>query len=601
MRSLYILCSSIIVIVGGYLIVSRINQPRHTDPVHQSYYSTKSFFDDAFVKAPAFIEKPEGEVLGITVNHHLLAADIAAGTLTTLATSSPITIVLMSPNHNSLGKAPIITSLYSWATPYGVLKTDTEFTEKLSSAGIASVEETPFETEHGISSIVPFIKKVAPKAKVVSIILKDGASLERTKALAEFLDKNMKQGDKIIASLDFSHYAPKYVSDVNDIKNEEVLRHFDLENTDFMDIDSKPTVRTLLTYLSDRGAYHSDLLYHSSADDITGKKDSFENTSYINMAFSKGRMSVNTRATLLSFGDIMLDRQVRLFMNQYGSDYPFARLSRFMSGSDIVYANLEGPITSNPSKTTNLSNKELQFTFDPTSAKLLSRYGVDVVSLANNHTYNFGVDGFVETKKYLTEAKIGYFGNPYNDQDVSFVKDVRGIKIGFVGYHEFYTKDYSKVIAEIKRLDPLVDMLVVAPHWGIEYNKGISEHQKLLAHEFIDAGADVVMGAHPHVIEPIEIYKDGVIFYSLGNFIFDQDFSFDTTHGLAVATVVHKNGTKKEFEYHLFPLTIEKSVASLADTTTRNSILKDLAAKSPVSLQVKNAIINGTFNTRSHE
>jgi len=298
--------------------------------------------------------------------------------------------------------------------------------------------------------------------------------------------------------------------------------------------------------------------------------------------------------TLLAFGDMMLDRQVRLFINQYGTDYPFKYIEPLIPGNDIVFANLEGSVTYNPSKTADLSGKYLHFTFDPALMPVLKKYGFNVVSLANNHAYDFFRAGYLETQKHLSDAGIAYFGDPYNKENLSVIKEVNGIKVAFVGYHEFYTSTTSPVTAEIARLkrDELADIIIAAPHWGYEYQKNFAPMQQVRGRAFIDAGADIVLGAHPHVIQPIEIYKGKPIFYSLGNFIFDQDFSFDTTHALAVRITF----VEEDALFELIPITIQKSQASVSEPFVKEKILADLARLSKVTPELKEEIKKGSFS-----
>lgn len=293
---------------------------------------------------------------------------------------------------------------------------------------------------------------------------------------------------------------------------------------------------------------------------------------------------------ILTFGDLMLDRLVRKNLGMFGYDYPFKNILEFLKGNDIVLANLEGPVTSNPSKTIDFKNKTLQFTFDPAVVPILKNVGFTVLGLANNHSFNFGVSGFAETKTHLKDAGIDFYGDPYNQKDISIVKDINGVKVGIVGYHEFYNEDTTPIVNELKRLRGEVDFLIVTPHWGVEYNTSMTAKQQEKAYAFIDAGADLVLGAHPHVIEPVEVYKNKMIFYSLGNFVFDQGSDFDISHGLSVGITLKKTAV----EYHIFPISIVRTQVSLADDVTREQILSNLAEKSNhVPNDIKVAISNG--------
>lgn len=264
---------------------------------------------------------------------------------------------------------------------------------------------------------------------------------------------------------------------------------------------------------------------------------------------------------VLLIGDIMLDRHIRKTINKLGiegfkTDY-IPELIEFNKGFDYVVANLEGPITDNESLTLNPDgsfNKELLFTFDPLHASILNDLNIKAASLANNHTDNFYNDGLQSTKSYLKKYNINYFGNPYNlnkEEKLSETICEKSICIAYVGYHQF-TKDNSPaiVLQEISKLkeqkeNGVIDFIVVIPHWGEEYSMEANNFQKSTSHKWIDAGADLVIGAHPHVIQESEFYNGKHIFYSLGNYIFDQWFRDDVRYGLTVPVKFEVTKTNK--------------------------------------------------------
>lgn len=271
---------------------------------------------------------------------------------------------------------------------------------------------------------------------------------------------------------------------------------------------------------------------------------------------------------ILFAGDIMLDRSIRKKINEYGSIQSFVNiflnnLSAKNQEYDYVVANLEGPITENKSKTLNPDgsyNNILLFTFTTSTSQILNLLNIKVVSLANNHTDNFYNSGFQDTKKFLQEGAIEYFGNPYNyNQKESLSNTVcdNDICIAYIGYHQFTSQnDSQRIENEIKKLkqNEKTDFIVVMPHWGVEYATKSSQNQKNLARGWIDAGADMVIGAHSHVIEESEIYKGKYIYYSLGNYIFDQWFSEDVKNGLAVnfrfkKEILENGQIKREIEF----------------------------------------------------
>lgn len=265
------------------------------------------------------------------------------------------------------------------------------------------------------------------------------------------------------------------------------------------------------------------------------------------------------KVTMVVVGDIMLDRNVRNKIDAIGFDAFFAGVKDLLSNADITVGNLEGPFTSYPSKTASLKSKELTFTFDPALAPKLAEIGFDILGLANNHTLNFGKEGMETTKEHIRNADMYYYGDPNNRDSLSIVLERNGIVIGLVGFHEFHYMNFDKVLAEVERIRPQVDFLIVSPHWGPEYEPTPTEKMRELAYAWINAGADAVIGAHPHVIGDIEDYKEKKIFYSLGNFVFDQYFSKETSEGLAVKMVLEKEGDIIIPTYTLTRVEIERN------------------------------------------
>lgn len=237
--------------------------------------------------------------------------------------------------------------------------------------------------------------------------------------------------------------------------------------------------------------------------------------------------------TVLFVGDIMFDRGVARHAALFGTSTLLAGVRELFEGNDAIMGNLEGTITTNKPVALGRGSP-LRFTFHPWFASLLAESGFDAVSLANNHSMDFYNAGFAQTKSFLEEKGIVYFGSAYNNENLSISLNIKGKELCLVGYHDLYTYNEALVIEEIRRIRPDCYKVIAVPHWGEEYELEQSARQTDLAHSFIDAGADLVIGSHPHVVQPVEIYRGKAIFYSLGNFMFDQGLSFWTEHGLAV-------------------------------------------------------------------
>jgi len=550
-------------------------------PFHYSAFSDKNFFDKAFEKAKP-TQNIEGEIKGVLVNHHLLAPDLIAEAFNAAADDRPKTVILISPNHFFAGRGQVISSEYDWQTPYGVLEADHDFVLKLKQTGTVNIDEAPFEKEHGISNIVAFIKKKMPEAKFVPLIIKDTASAKEIDSLVSALEKILPDDALIAASFDFSHYLPSDTADFHDEKSLPILDSLNYESADPLDIDSRPGLEIFLKIIKARGAKSFSLSSHTNSAKVLNDKNIFETTSYITGVFTAEEREIVPKASALIVGDMMLDRYVRTIIQKKGLEYVFSPIKRIFLGSDLVLANLEGSFTD---FAPNPDPNSLKFTFDPKLIPDLKKLGFNIFNLANNHALDFVSAGFAQSKKYLKKNNIDYFGDPKNSSEISIIKNIRGLKIGWVGFNGL-TKKIDPVLEEIKKVKEEADIVAVYTHWGAEYNENFTKIQADQAHQLIDAGADVIFGSHPHVVEPIEEYKGKIIFYSLGNFVFDQLFSEKTQQELAIGAVFKKEGA----EYYLFPLESRSIQVNLLSGDKKDIILNDLAERSEVSDAVRKQI-----------
>ncbi len=288
--------------------------------------------------------------------------------------------------------------------------------------------------------------------------------------------------------------------------------------------------------------------------------------------------------SILAVGDIMLGRYVQTLMEKNGEDYPFAKIGDLFDSHDVVLANLEGPIQDGP----RTPDDSLVFRFPEYTAPLLARQGITHVSLANNHTLNQGQAGLDNTRSVLAQNRISFFGDPVQDGEQVLAEEIEGMPITWIGANAAVRSlDADAITREIQKNSN--GNVIVFVHWGNEYVHTPSSLQRELAHEWVDAGADVVIGHHPHVIQTVELYNDHMIFYSLGNFIFDQYFSRDTQEMLAVNLLLEEETVTAK----LIPLTSTRSQPQIADETQKNEILKKIADWSDPSIRA--AILKGEF------
>jgi poly-gamma-glutamate capsule biosynthesis protein CapA/YwtB (metallophosphatase superfamily) len=233
-------------------------------------------------------------------------------------------------------------------------------------------------------------------------------------------------------------------------------------------------------------------------------------------------------------GDILLDGKVAANIDKYGIDYPFEQVRDILSGSDISFANLETPISTRGQKAT----KTYTFRSAPKTLESIVNSGIDGVSIANNHTLDYGVDALKDTVQNLDKYKIGRTGAGSNIDEAftAYSKKVNGKKVAIVGISRvlsgpsWYAGDKKAGIASgynfdlmmryVKNVVKYSDITIVYIHWNNEYQDYPEDYARMYAKAFIDAGVDAVMGSHSHCLQGIETYKGKPIFYSLGNFVF---------------------------------------------------------------------------------
>lgn len=260
-------------------------------------------------------------------------------------------------------------------------------------------------------------------------------------------------------------------------------------------------------------------------------------------------LSAPQHAEVLFVGDMMFDRSIRQAMDEKGADFVFSCIKNELDRADVVVGNLEGPITSHDSKSVGSavgSPDNFVFTFPEYVAPMLARHNVGAVSLGNNHILNFGYSGVQSTEDTLRTAGVGYFGEP-GDLSVHEI-EVRKVQLSFVGYNQFAGGGgASTTISQIERERAEGRLPIVFAHWGDEYVPA-NDLQKRLARRFIDAGAEIVIGAHPHVIQEHEVYAGKHVYYSLGNFVFDQYWNDAVRRGMLVRVVFDGDGVESVHE-----------------------------------------------------
>lgn len=241
--------------------------------------------------------------------------------------------------------------------------------------------------------------------------------------------------------------------------------------------------------------------------------------------------------TLNFAGDVIFSGKAGELLEKKGYDYSYAALDGMFKKDDLTIVNLETPVTTGG---VSAANKQFVFKGSPKALDSLKSAGVDAVNLANNHTLDQGEQGLRDTLSHLADRGIPYVGAGLNSEEAYSAQyfERKGIKIALLGFTRvipasdwtagknkpglasvYDSAEGLKAIAAAKKK---ADLVVVVVHWGKERVEQYDELQQSLGRSFIDAGADLVMGGHPHVLQGIEPYKGKWIAYSTGNFIFTR-------------------------------------------------------------------------------
>lgn len=300
------------------------------------------------------------------------------------------------------------------------------------------------------------------------------------------------------------------------------------------------------------------------------------------------------RFSVFAAGDVMMGKIAQSFIRYRGLDYPFAGIREEIEKHDIAFANLEAPISSRGREKV---KKMYRLRVSPAEARALTRSGFDVVSLANNHMMDFGETALSDTIKHLDTWGIAHAGG---GADLGKAReparfDIHGTEVVFLAYCAWYPApiharearagvaplDRDRILEDVRAHKRDDNVVLVSLHWGVQHTDHATRGQVSLAHDIIDAGADAILGHHPHRPQEVEIYDGKPIAYSLGNFLFGYynkiyrhnialvlDFEGSSLTGGRVLPIAGKNG-RIQFQPHVLTggegLSVLKHVARLSN------------------------------------
>lgn len=295
----------------------------------------------------------------------------------------------------------------------------------------------------------------------------------------------------------------------------------------------------------------------------------------------------------LSFvGDVMLSRYIGEYGDTYGYDGFFNQASPIWANSDYTFANLECSVVMRDPSEYVKDKKEIHLAANPHSVQAMLASGINAINCANNHSHDYGTDAFREALAYFDSIGLNYSGTTFrydergerllstqlitkNQQRIGFIGVTNVIYEGLNAGSGVLTSGNFSLYTAVYEAHASNDLTIVYVHWGKEYTTNPTDSQKELAHRLIDAGADIIIGSHSHCLQPVEKYGNGIIFYSLGNFVMDQINTF--TRDSVIVQYNQSNDGSRFFE--LIPISVNDGVPQAIESGYRCIRIRKILTK----------------------
>lgn len=488
-------------------------------------YTGRDWFEPALA-ATAEIAPAGTPLTGLTLPHHLAAAELIAGGLRLATGQSYDRIVVLHPDHFNASARPFATTPYGFDTRLGPVPGDPEGAARLLTSGGPVEPSCLFARDHGLRALLPFLARLFPGTPVLPVAVSIRSGADDWQALAQLLAPLIGGKTLVLQSTDFSHYLPHHQARVHDQQSLNVIAAGD---------PAALTALTMPDHLDSKGAMHLQMVLQAGqgAAPIVvqnrnqaelGPHDPASTTSYVVIAWGRfpptaQALGLNGAETLLLAGDTFFGRSLAAILSDELAERRLGQALDGLTAGLPLVVNLEGVLLEDMPGS--LGPMVLGM---PTELALdwARRANVRGVSLANNHARDIGAFGYDETRRALTEAGIAVAG-PGERLDIGHLSLVALSDLGNSRTGQRNLLDEAALGALLVP-DP-ARAVVAFVHWGREYVADPGLRERDLARAIARHGAAAIVGAHPHVASPgITLTRPDLAasVYSLGNFIFDQ-------------------------------------------------------------------------------
>ena len=406
--------------------------------------------------------------------------------------------------------------------------------------------------EHGIGEHITRIARFFPNTPVTPIILRRKLNIGiEEKDVADTIAHLPEKRILVIASVDFSHHVREEIAQFHDQKSIDVLNSGLADDSSDLEVDCRNCLAIAKYVAMNRWNYFFHLTDRTSVDILSGSGADIENTSHIFGEFTATGRS-DPEGIFLFAGDTHWARgfpyletkiseyrsqALRILYQKYDpKNDPATKYHRVFSGFDDVIVNWESGVDA--SWSCQKSGKLTQMVTDPSVLGYFHSLGVTLANIANNHSHDCGKKAFASSiPEFLSGGIV-----PFWYEHIAF-RIIRGNHFAFIGINMIEQKvDFQKVEKTIQSLTASGNIVIANIHFWVEYSSWYTEKQSQITHQLVDAWARLVVGHHPHVVGDNEIYKGIPIYYSLGNFIFDQPFP-ETLRGMLLLCSVNMQHT----------------------------------------------------------
>ena len=503
----------------------------------------------------------DGFIRAGIVPHHLTASTMISGFFAQASAFADYydLVIILAPNHEA-DVANVVLSYRDWGIGEGVL-THRGFVDSLmAEIGIdVAICHSRVELDHSASILIPYIYHYLPNTKVAPVLLSRFLSFDGTVNLFRWLMNWIEEADEsvlLVASIDFSHFLTPTEAFQRDMVTMNAIINRDFRLIHYLNyhyLDSAASLIIFLKYLDELGI-PLQIIDHADASEFLGMFID-ETTTY---KIIVGVVPEPTQVRLTFVGDIMLhEPQMNVDFN-----HTFSRVSPHLQSADLAIGNLETVLGGF------FSDFPL-FSAPDEFGIAIRNAGFDILSTANNHSLDQGVDGLLRSLDFLESIGIDTFGTyrSREERDTVLIREVEGIRFAFLSY-TFGTngqpiptgRDYlvnlmneNLIRADIAKARELADFVIVMPHMGNEYELFVRQEFKDWAMMMLEAGADIVVAGHPHVVQPMGFVqiinhesgeaRRGFVAYCLGNFVSSQRI-IPTETGVMLNLYFERTGTE---------------------------------------------------------